>query len=332
MDKRVRHYLLREIPRHPHDIVTYVAGRLGLSRQAVHHHLTGLIARGEVTKTGEKKGTRYGLAGELRAHFGCKLDSNLREDEVWTRHLEGKCAGFRENVRRILYYGFTEMLNNAIDHSEGGRVVIDFEVKGGSASISIRDDGIGIFRKIQKALNLTDPREALLQLTKGKFTTDPSRHSGEGIFFTSRAVNTFYLDANGMTFVHTSEDWYFESKPGGRGTDVYLEVKLNSEQTLEALFREYTDAETHQFNVTQIMVELAKNQGEVFVSRSQAKRVVQGLEKFKHIILDFKGVQTVGQGFVDEVFRVFKNRNPGIQITTVNANPDVEFMIKRSLP
>jgi hypothetical protein len=29
-----------------------------------------------------------------------------------------------------------------------------------------------------------------------------------------------------------------------------------------------------------------------------------GLERFRDVIVDFRGVQEVGQGFVDEVFRV----------------------------
>lgn len=68
---------------------------------------------------------------------------------------------------------------------------------------------------------------------------------------------------------------------------------------------------------------------EMFISRSQAKRVVFGLEKFQELILDFTGVKSVGQGFVDEVFRVFHSKHPDMEIKYINANEDVEFMIKR---
>jgi len=33
----------------------------------------------------------------------------------------------------------------------------------------------------------------------------------------------------------------------------------------------------------------------------------------------------------DEIFRIFKRKHPEITIRYVNANPDVEFMIKRSV-
>jgi len=55
------------------------------------------------------------------------------------------------------------------------------------------------------------------------------------------------------------------------------------------------------------------------------------LDKFEKIILDFDGVKTVGQGFVDEIFRVFKREHLNIGIEYINANNDVEFMIKRGL-
>jgi len=48
--------------------------------------------------------------------------------------------------------------------------------------------------------------------------------------------------------------------------------------------------------------------------------------------LDFRDLSTVGQGFVDEVFRVFQSKYPKIKITYTNANDDVRFMIERSLP
>ena len=42
-------------------------------------------------------------------------------------------------------------------------------------------------------------------------------------------------------------------------------------------------------------------------------------------------VEEVGQGFVDEVFRVFQQRHPEIQMVYINANKAVEFMIKRAI-
>ena len=67
------------------------------------------------------------------------------------------------------------------------------------------------------------------------------------------------------------------------------------------------------------------------ISRSQAKRVVRNLEKFHTILLDFTGIETVGQGFADEIFRVYQNENPGMEILPTHANEDIQRMIKRAI-
>jgi hypothetical protein len=64
------------------------------------------------------------------------------------------------------------------------------------------------------------------------------------------------------------------------------------------------------------------------ISRSEAKRLVANLEKFSEIVLDFRDVKSVGQGFADEVFRVFAGRYPTIRIATENTRPAVDAMIR----
>ena len=70
--------------------------------------------------------------------------------------------------------------------------------------------------------------------------------------------------------------------------------------------------------------------GTIYVSRSQARRILSGLEKFNSIMLDFEHVPTVGQAFADEIFRVFKNKHPKIQIDIENTNEAVRFMVERA--
>ena len=56
-----------------------------------------------------------------------------------------------------------------------------------------------------------------------------------------------------------------------------------------------------------------------------------GVEKFKEVLLDFNGVESVGPAFIDQIFRVFQNEHPEIKIQYVNVNKEVETMIKRGL-
>jgi hypothetical protein len=71
--------------------------------------------------------------------------------------------------------------------------------------------------------------------------------------------------------------------------------------------------------------------GEHFVSRSEARRIAAGLEQFRDVILDFEGVREVGQGFVDELFRVWATEHPQIRVTPVNMNDAVTFTVRRGL-
>ena len=104
-----------------------------------------------------------------------------------------------------------------------------------------------------------------------------------------------------------------------------------TERTTKKIFDEYT-SDDFVFNKTKITVHLAKDYlGHDFVSRSLAKRILMNVEKFKIIILDFENIDNIGQGFADEVFRVFKNKNPDITIVPVNMNEEIEFMINRAM-
>ena len=72
--------------------------------------------------------------------------------------------------------------------------------------ISIADDGIGIFKNIQNYLERecgypADVEDAILELHKGKFTTQREGHSGEGIFFVSKVIRKFAIWSQAHVFV-----------------------------------------------------------------------------------------------------------------------------------
>ena len=68
----------------------------------------------------------------------------------------------------------------------------------------------------------------------------------------------------------------------------------------------------------------------MWISRSQAKRVLRGLEKYRRVVFDFAGINMVGQAFCDEVFRVFEIAHPEIIVEAVNMNKSVELMVTRA--
>ena len=74
-------------------------------------------------------------------------------------------------------------------------------------------------------------------------------------------------------------------------------------------------------------VELARFGDDKLIARSQARRVLTRMDLFKSVVLDFDRVETIGQAFADEIFRVFAKRHPEIEILSINATPVVQGMI-----
>ena len=66
------------------------------------------------------------------------------------------------------------------------------------------------------------------------------------------------------------------------------------------------------------------------MSRSQAKRLVARFEHFQKVILDFQDVTSIGQGFADQIFRVYQNEHPNVQLFVINATEDIKDMITRT--
>jgi anti-sigma regulatory factor (Ser/Thr protein kinase) len=260
--------------------------------------------------------------------------SGCDEDRVWD-DVEARLQlnrRLRPNGLAILRYAFTEMLNNVIDHSQSDRCAIRVVVGPTVISFEIRDHGIGVFRSISSKLHLPDEETALIELIKGKTTTMPQAHTGEGIFFTSRAGDTFSLRSHRIQIEwnRAKEDVFVSQPRFTRGTLVQFSVQRSARQTLEDVFGEFAPQEyDFQFQKTNVLVKLLQPD---YVSRSEARRLVANLEKFREIVFDFRDVRSVGQGFADEVFRVFANRNPGIVLRPENANPAVMAMIRHVAP
>lgn len=126
-------------------------------------------------------------------------------------------------------------------------------------------------------------------------------------------------------------DWVIDLNSSTKGTSVHMIISQHSKRDLVKIFQNFQTGDDYAFDKTKVLVALNKFKEERLVSRSQAKRILFGLEKFREVILDFDGITTVGQGFVDEIFRIFKRKYPDINIIYKNANENVTFMIERGI-
>lgn len=283
---------------------------------------------------GTTRNKRYSLASLVECDLNFEISSQLAEDVIWDREVAPRLGAMADNVKSIWNYGFTEIFNNAIDHSGGTYINVHIAKTAAETEIAILDNGIGIFRKIQNALGLLDERHAVLELAKGKLTTDPSRHSGEGIFFSSRMFDDFAILSGEVYFSHhfgKKEDWIFRSRRDRASTFVTMRLNNHTSRTTKKVFDRFSSGDDYGFTKTVVPVELAQYGDSNLVSRSQAKRLLARIEKFKVVVFDFEGVKTIGQAFADEIFRVFPLAHPGIDLEHLNANKEVEKMILRSL-
>lgn len=329
----VRKFLVENIDAHPSDIVRLTANKFDCTRQAVHKHLQRLIAEGAVIVSGNTRNKRYGLAPLLHWDRKYDLAGGLAEDAVWRQDIAPLLGKLPENVLSIWHYGFTEMLNNVIDHSGASYVSVSVSKTAAAASIKIYDDGIGIFKKIQAALNLVDERHSVLELAKGKFTTDPANHSGEGIFFSSRMFDEFDILSGEVYFSHEfdkKEDWILQRSTPRGGTLVTMVLHNHTARTTKKVFDKFTSDEDYGFNKTVVPVKLMRYGDDNLVSRSQAKRLLARFDRFKIVVLDFSGVTSIGQAFADEVFRVFKAKHSDVELVPIHAASEVRRMITRA--
>jgi anti-sigma regulatory factor (Ser/Thr protein kinase)/biotin operon repressor len=333
--EEIRQFILKNVQGNSSNISKLAADKFGITRQAVNQHMKKLADEGALKVKGNTRGRIYELAEIFEWVRVYQLTPELEEDIVWRDDVQQALGKLSENVRDIWAYGFTEMFNNARDHSSGTSVLVSIKKTAVTTEMLISDNGIGIFRKIQKAMNLLDERHAILELSKGKLTTDPTKHSGEGIFFTSRVFDAFDILSGGVLFSHEfgkEEDWLFERDNPGSGTAVFLKLANHTARTTKKVFDQFSsESDDYGFTKTVVPVKLAQYGNDKLISRSQAKRVMARVELFKRVLLDFRNVPTIGQAFADEVFRVFQFAHPEVELVAVNTNSEVKRMITRAV-
>jgi anti-sigma regulatory factor (Ser/Thr protein kinase) len=331
----IRNFLIHQIPKQPEDVARLAAEKFRISRQAVNRHLRRLADEGIVIASGRTRGRKYSLATTSTSET-FSLQDALEEHVVWRSFVRPTLGEVGRAAEDICHYGFTEMFNNAIEHSGGMSVRVNLGVSAAAVELQVTDDGIGIFRKIRQELDLEDELHSVLELAKGKLTTDPQRHTGEGIFFASRMFDEFVIRSGTLSFMHLPNggetDWLVEQTSHCQGTAVEMKIDPQTERRVERIFDEFTSGEEgdYAFDVTHVPVALARHGDENLVSRSQARRLVRRFEGFRRVVLNFKGVGVIGQAFADEIFRVFRSEHPEVELLSANTNSQVERMIRRA--
>ena len=322
-------YILEKITQDDPHVTKTVSETMGINQNTVHGYITELIDKGVLRRA--KRG-RYELVREqytfcLERDKG-DLDSDLY---AYEKYLAPLLRDEPKNVREIWAYAFTEMMNNVMDHSLASQVHIRVDRDLVNTSVIISDNGIGIFRKLQEHFGFSSTEEAICELFKGKLTTDSANHSGEGIFFLSRMMDDFIILSDGKVFCI---DKYEESvltdikEFSVPGTSVYMRLSNTSNKTAAEIFDRYADPDS---GFTKTSIPLKNIYDSSPVSRSQAKRLCNRMDRFEEVTLDFDGLDWMGQGFAHQLFVVFQQEHPQIRLLPIHMSAPVEKMYRHVL-
>ncbi|HUP84137.1 MAG TPA: DUF4325 domain-containing protein [Acidimicrobiales bacterium] len=315
-----------------------LAEQFGVSRQAILKRLEVLERRALAVRSGAGRAARWSAPSDVVLRWSLRLEAGDEPDEdtMWTELRSAATdllADANGNTLRALQYGLTEMLNNAIDHSTGTEVWVAMSRVDDDVVVGIDDDGIGAFPNVRAHFDLPTIESAAAHISKGRQTTAPEAHTGQGLFFTSKAFDEFEISSAGVAWRvdNGRDDQALVQVADRRGTHVTLRTSLASRRVLGEVFARFADEDTNDFDRSIFRVALVDIARE-FVSRSEAKRIGAGLDVYERVQLDFRGVAGVGQGFVDELFRVWVRAHPATELVPINMNDTVRFMVERGLP
>ena len=321
----VRKFIVNNLSNHQKDIIKMVVRKFGFSRQAALRHMYVLVTDGKVIVKGKTKDRSYTLKPLVKKSFSLSINGKLREDQLFEDTIHPFLAEFESNVQEICEYGFSEIMNNVLSHSKGENCTISLLINVGNISVKIEDDGLGVFKNILDHFSFKNYHRSILELAKGKLTTDSAHHSGEGIFFVSRLFDYFRMESSGFIWTHDAEknQWAVAKGKKKTGTSVLFKISPFSNNSINKTRRKYSSNGKLVFDSTCIPVVLSKFNSEYLFSRSQAKCLTKNLNQFKKIKFDFTGLNTIGHSFADEIFRVFQQANPKQTIEWITNDADL---------
>ncbi len=316
-------YILEKIEQGAEGLSKCVAETLQISPNTVHSYLQQLLRDGIIVR--EKRDV-YRLACQEYTHTFRRslgeLDSDTYAFDVCLRD---KIAHLAENVRHIWSYAFSEMTNNVMDHSGAELLTVYIKQDHLKTLVMLQDNGIGIFEKIRSHFSLKSVEDAICELFKGKLTTDAANHSGEGIFFSSKMMDQFFIVSDGKVFCTSKyeNELVADVGQGTKGTCVIMALSNFTQKNAAEIFGAYADEEGA-FVKTKLVIKHIFESAPV--SRSQAKRLCGGLDRFKEAVLDFEGVSWMGQGFAHQLFVLYRKAHPEIKLLPINMNEGVTAM------
>ena len=321
---------------HGDTLPAHLMQRLQISRRQAGLLLRRLVALQWLQAGGTPRKPRY-TPGPLRQVVKRYALAGLQEDAPWRQDF-APCFALPPALQAMAQHAFTELVNNAIDHSGGSSVTVSMRQTPLQLQLLVSDDGVGLFRRVAEHFDVAEPALAMLELAKGKLTSDPDRHCGHGLFFTTQLADVFDLHANAAAFQRRGWDggrWHPQRAATPTGTSIYLAMSLDTPRTLEQVLRAHSaSGQGYGFERTRVPLALLGQPGpqggltRQLASRAEARRALARLDRFAIAEIDFTGVEQLGHGFADEMFRVQPKLHPRLQLQPVGMSGAVAAMVE----
>ena len=314
---------------HSLDLVDHLMERTGASRRAAQGALRRLVDAHWLRREGTPRRPVY-APGLLRQVARSYTLYGLEEDLPWQRDFAPNFE-LPPHVARMVRHGFTELVNNAVDHSGGTSVTVSLRQTPSHVQLLVSDDGCGVFDRICNAFSLPDAQHAMLELAKGRLTSQPAAHTGRGLFFSAQLADVFDIHANNTAFQRRA--WEGPGWQPGRalprqGSSIYMAIALDTTRTLDQVLGAWSlDGRGIDFDRTTISLRLLAGPGLALDSRAQARRVASRLSTFKRAEIDFEGIEDVGHAFADELFRVFARSHREVELLPTHMTPRVAALV-----
>jgi anti-sigma regulatory factor (Ser/Thr protein kinase) len=328
----IKAYILEKIASNDHNISQKTTDTFQITETTYYRYLHDLEKQGIIFKSDGSR--KYRLTTKTFSKIYDLQSEGLRyDDKIYLEDIFPIIDDLPQNVIHMWDYCFTEMMNNVIDHSNAEHVAVSVFRDYIQTTIIISDDGIGIFNKIQKYFGYSSLNDVIMELFKGKLTTDHNNHSGEGIFFTSKIADLFAAISDGKVFSHSNYTEVLkdvDELPAANnnilpvGTTILMRITNHSQKDPAEIFNTYSDVDGGFYKTS---IPLKNIYDRYPVSRSQAKRLVHRFEDFKEIDLDFEGISDIGQGFAHQLFHIYHRDHPEITLNAVNTNEKISRMI-----
>lgn len=244
LSDEIRAFILDAIPSYPTRVADITCERFMLNPEDVDEHLDVLIKDGLITAEDDADGHRVYALPLLSSEQFTVLLEGLDAHALWRDKAAPHLNDLPQNAKDIWAYVFTEVVNNAVVHSRGTNLDITIEVSPVSVTIKAVDDGVGIFKKIRTGLRLANESDAVLELSRGRVTTNAENHAGQGIFFVSRMLDQHAIHSGNLFFSHNINPDQEAASPDAiespaKGTAVLMRLSNSTQRTTKDAFLEW---------------------------------------------------------------------------------------------